>query len=444
MTEAAVLERAVVDPAVCGSGSDPPRPPAEPVSGAGLRLLRVVAGSLVALTCGRALVHGWIDTLWIATPGRLPYPMLGWVPVPPRGVLVGLVALCGMAGAAAALGIAQRALLGVAAGGMLWLGALDAAAYLNHEVLLVTLAALLAILPAGRRVPRWAVLAPRVLVGSVYLWAAVAKLDASWLAGRPLHLWLATHADLQLVGPLLVRPQVAPVLAWTGLAFDLLVVPALAWRRTRVAALVVVVLFHAATALLFPLGVFPWLMVGAALGAFAPRGLPLVPGVGREATGGGWGTHRRLAAAALVSLCALAPVRAVLPGSRPAVDGTGDHLAWRVMDHDRAGFVTWIVTDRATGATWEEPASDRLAPHQVRQLGATVSLLPGAARAVRAAWAREGRDVEVRAEAVLSVDGRRAVTVADPAVDLSRVGWSVGHPRWASVPTTGGAVLRGA
>ena len=396
----------------------------------------------MAVTCARALAHGWVDTLWAGTPGRLPYPLLGWVPVPSRGVLLGLVVACGAAGAAAALGVASRALLGVAAAGMTWLGALDAAAYLNHEVLLVALAGLLALLPAGRTVPRWAVLAPRALVGSVYLWAAVAKLDASWLAGNPLRGWLGTSGGLSLVGPVLVRPETATVLAWAGLAFDALILPALAWRRTRTAALVVAACFHAATALLFPLGIFPWLMVGAALGAFAPGWLRWVPTVRPAGPGGGWGAPGRLAAAALVGLCALAPVRAVLPGSRPAVDGTGDHLAWRVMDHDRAGFVTWLVTDRATGDTWEERPGAHLAPHQVRQLGATVSLLPGAARAVRAAYAREGLDVEVRAEALMAVDGGRAVLVADPTVDLSRVGWTFGHPSWAAPPRPVAASLR--
>jgi vitamin K-dependent gamma-carboxylase len=286
-------------------------------------------------------------------------------------------------------------------------------------------------------------MAPRVLVGSVYLWAAVAKLDGGWLAGRSMRVWLGAHADLPLVGSLLVRPVAAPALAWAGLVFDLLIVPALAWRRTRTAALGAVVCFHVATAALFPLGVFPWLMVGAALGAFAPRWLPWVPSLRRAAPVDAWRGPRRVAVAALLGLCALAPVRAVLPGSRPAVDGTGDHLAWRVMDHDRAGFVVWVVTDRATGDTWEERPSDHLAPHQVRQLGATVSLLPVAARAVREAWARAGRDVEVRAEAVVSVDGGRAVPVADPDVDLSRVGWTFGHPGWAPPSPAGGRPLTG-
>jgi hypothetical protein len=406
-------------------------PVADRASGAGLRALRVVAGLVAAATCGRALLHGWIDTLWVGTPSRLPYPLLGWVPVPSRVVLVGLVAACGVAGALVALGVAERVLLGLVAVGMTWLGALDAAAYLNHEVLLVALAALLALLPAGRMVPPWAVLAPRVLVGSVYLWAAAAKLDPGWLAGRPLLVWLGARADVPVVGPLLSRPGTAPTLAWASLAFDALVVPALAWRRSRPVALAVVVVFHAATAVLFPLGVFPWLMVGAAVGAFAPRWLPWVPTIRRPAGSLRFPLVVQAAAAGLVGLCALAPVRAVLPGSRPASDGTGDHLAWRVMDHDRAGFVTWLVRDRASGAEWEEPAADHLAPHQVRQLGATVSLLPGAARTVRSAWAREGRDVEVRAEVVLSVDGGRARQVVDPTVDLSRARWTPGHPSWA-------------
>ena len=423
-----------------------------PTDGTGLRFLRAVAGLVAAVTCARALVHGWIDTLWVTPPGRLPYPNLGWVPVPPRGVLVALVVVCGLAGAAVVLGVAERALLGTVAVGMSWLGALDAAAYLNHEVLLVALAALVALLPTGRAVPRWAVALPRVLVGSVYLWAAVAKLDPGWLEGRPLLVWLGARGDVPLVGSLLVRPPAAPLLAWASLVFEVLVVPALAWRRTRTGALAAVVAFHGATALLFPLGVFPWLMAGVAVGAFAPRWLPWVPRLGAwsppsssppppEAPGR---VARRIVATAIVAVCVLAPVRAVLPGSDPAYDGTGDHLAWRVMDHARSGFVTWLVTDRATGASWEEPAGERLAPHQVRQLGATVSLLPEAARQVRRAWAREGLDVEVRAEVLLSVDGGRAVQVVDPTVDLSRVGWGPGHPRWARSGRATGPSVTGA
>jgi len=401
-----------------------------PADGAGLRLLRVVVGMVAAATCARAVWHGWIDTLWVGTPTRLAYPLLGWVPVPTRPVLFTLVVGCGLAGLAVALGLAERWMLAVVAFGMLWLGALDAAAYLNHEVLLVALAGLLALLPNGRNVPPAAVLAARALVGSVYVWAAVAKLDAGWLAGQPLRVWLVSRSDLPVVGPLLTRSGVAAALAIAALAFDALVVPALAWRRTRPLALAAVMAFHAATAVLFPIGAFPWLMAGAALGAFAPSWLGWVPTV-RPPGRVGWSIGPRLAAAGIVGLCALAPLRSVLPGSEPAWDGTGDHLAWRVMDHDRAGLVTWAVTDRATGATWDERPSDHLAPHQQRQLASTTSLLPGAARAVRASWARDGRDVEVRAEVFVSMDGGRARPVVDPSVDLSRVGWTLGHPSWA-------------
>jgi vitamin K-dependent gamma-carboxylase len=421
------------------------------VGGSGLRLLRAVVGLAAAATCGRALWHGWIDALWTGTPGRLTYPLLGWVPVPAEPVLVGLVVACGLAGLLVALGVAERALLAGVATGMLWLGALEASAYLNHEVLLVVLAATLALLPAGRTVPWAAVLAPRLVLGSVYVWAAVAKLDAGWLAGAPLQGWLAPQRDLPVLGPLLTRPGTAQVLAVAALAFDALVVPALAWHRTRPYAIAAVLAFHGATAVLFPVGVFPWLMAGAAIGAFAPARLGWLPVLrlrrrGGEAPRGDrdaqpvprWPVGSRVGVAGLVGLCALAPVRAVLPGSEPAWDGTGDHLAWRVMDHNRAGFVTWEVRDRASGERWEERPTDHLSPAQARLLSSTPSLLPPAARAIRDSWAREGRDVEVRAEVILSVDGGRAVSIVDPDVDLSRTGWTFGHPSWAVLGSRAG------
>ncbi len=44
----------------------------------------------------------------------------------------------------------------------------------------------------------------------------------------------------------------------------------LLWRRTRLVAWVAVVAFHVATWLLFPIGVFPWLMIGVTTIFFEP------------------------------------------------------------------------------------------------------------------------------------------------------------------------------
>ena len=85
-------------------------------------------------------------------------------------------------------------------------------------------------------------------------------------------------ADQPLVDPWLELPAAAYLASWTGAAFDLSIVPLLLWRRTRAPAFVALVGFHAATAALFNIGVFPYIMTAGAtlfLSPYWPRRLGL-------------------------------------------------------------------------------------------------------------------------------------------------------------------------
>src|ERR1041384_4800053 len=55
-----------------------------------------------------------------------------------------------------------------------------------------------------------------------------------------------------------------------GLLLDLLVVPLLLWRRTRPFAFAAAILFNLINAVIFEIGIFPWLMLGALLIFFPP------------------------------------------------------------------------------------------------------------------------------------------------------------------------------
>src|SRR5262249_48701697 len=151
--------------------------------------------------------------------------------------------------------------------------------YLNHYYLATLLSALLIVLPANRLwsldarrttvaqspfIPSWCILLLRFQLAVVYVFAGLAKINADWLRdAEPMRLSLAARSDLPVVGGLFLLPWVATAASWAGAAFDLSIVPLLMWRRTRTFAYVLVVLFHMATALLFPIGIFPWLMIGA-------------------------------------------------------------------------------------------------------------------------------------------------------------------------------------
>ena len=77
----------------------------------------------------------------------------------------------------------------------------------------------------------------------------------------PLQLWLPAHAHVPLIGPLLEFPETAFVFSWLGAAYDLTIVFFLLASQTRLWAYLCVIAFHVMTAVLFQIGMFPYIMI---------------------------------------------------------------------------------------------------------------------------------------------------------------------------------------
>src|SRR5690606_34913548 len=106
--------------------------------------------------------------------------------------------------------------------------------------------------------------------GVVYFFGGIAKINADWLSGQPMAMWLAERTDFPLIGHYFREPWAGYLFSYGGLLFDLSIVPLLCWRRTRAFAFLGAFLFHLTNQQLFNIGVFPWMMMGATAIFFAP------------------------------------------------------------------------------------------------------------------------------------------------------------------------------
>src|SRR6185295_1987033 len=86
----------------------------------------------------------------------------------------------------------------------------------------------------------------------------------------PMRIWLRPLTKMPALGPIFAANWVVFSFVIGGLLLDLLVVPLLLWRRTRPFAFVAAVLFNLINSVLFDIGIFPWLMLGALLLYFPP------------------------------------------------------------------------------------------------------------------------------------------------------------------------------
>ncbi|MGH8905922.1 MAG: HTTM domain-containing protein, partial [Egibacteraceae bacterium] len=251
-----------------------------PVDIAGLVAFRVMFGLVLIWEVWRYFSHGWIAAYWIAPAEHLPYPGFGWLPRLPGAGMYGLWAVMGVLAALITVGGLYRFAAALFTLAFAYQFLLEQGRYLNHFYFMLLMAGLLAVVPAHRRwsvdawlrprlrgdsAPAWTLWLLRFQVGVLYVYAGLAKLSADWLAGQPMRMWLAARADFPVLGPWLADPTAALGAAWLSAALDLLAVPLLLARRTRVAALVVIVAFHALNARLFTIGVFPVLAMAGTL-----------------------------------------------------------------------------------------------------------------------------------------------------------------------------------
>lgn len=419
---------------------------------AALAAFRFGFGALGFVSSVRFLAYGWVDEFLVHPRYVFPYWGMEWIsPMSSRGMhalFVGLTAVS----ACVAVGLFYRAAIVLFFLGFSYVQLIDVANYLNHYYLVSLLALLMAFMPLNRAYaldarlfpairrdafPAWCTYLLRFQVGVVYIFAGLAKAGSDWLLhAQPLNIWLSSRTYLPLIGPWLGERWVAYAMSWAGFLFDLTIILFLVIPRTRLVAYAAVLMFHTATKVLFPIGMFPAIMTASALIFFSPSWpRKLLRAVGIAAVDPDLASlparpspHPwRLRAATTLAACycvfqVVWPLRTHLYGGDVLWHEQGMRFSWRVMVREKNGSVTYLVTSGLTGRTREVSPRKYLNDRQAREFSAQPDLILRLAhRIADDIEAREGARPVVRARALASLNGRPAELLIDPEVDLASV-----------------------
>ncbi|MCB9738657.1 MAG: HTTM domain-containing protein [Deltaproteobacteria bacterium] len=411
---------------------------AEPVDGASLATWRFGLGLILAVAHLRFVTEGWTERFYETPVHRFYYWLIGPVaPLPAPGMDL-LHLLLAAAGVALAVSWRPRWMAALLALGTAYADAIDLTRYLNHHWLVVLLCALCAALPADGRVPRGALWLLRAQVAVVYTFAAVAKMGPDWLLdGQPLNTWLLARTDWPLLGRFFAYREAAVAMSWAGMLFDLTIVWWLSARRTRLPAFAVLLLFHGMTALLFRIGIFPWLMTVNAtlffdpswprrLGGHVVRWLDRLP-VPTATRLPRWAIGL---AALYLAIQVLLPLRAFLYPGNVLWAEEGMRFSWRVMVREKHGDVSFRVR-LPDGRSVVEVPRRWLDGEQEREMASQPDLIWQLAQRVAADHRAAGHgEVAVFADAWVSLNGRPPRRMIDPETDLAQVSDTCASKPW--------------
>lgn len=418
------------------------------------------------------MLKGWVTELYVKPTFYFSYWGFEWVePLGETGMYAVFVVM-----ALAALGIAAGAMYRASAITFFltwtYVELLDATNYLNHYYFVSITAWLLMLLPAHRyfsvdarrkpaserrEVPRWMVGVLRLQLGIVYFFAGWAKVQGDWLLqAQPLKIWLASKTHLPLIGWMFKYAWTAYALSWMGCLYDLTVPFFLLVRRTRPYAYAAVVGFHLITWWLFPIGMFPFIMILGTLVFFPAqaheRAIARLRGWARawgrrnsqtqvtdvqatvmetEARVGVTGhpsTKMTLQAKGLMGILALHfTLQVLLPLRHLAYPGDlfwheqGFRFSWRVMLMEKAGYATFHVRDPLTGRQTEVRNLDYLTPNQERMMATQPDLILQFAHFLEKEYQQHGiADPEVYAEVYATLNGSGSRPFTNPTVDLTQ------------------------
>ena len=243
-----------------------------------LVFFRIIFGLVLFVEVTRFFDHNWIERYYMEPQFYFTYDGFSWLKPWPGEWMVLHFYVLGTCALMIALGLFYRLSTIIFFLGFTMVFLLDKTNYLNHFYLISLLSFILIFLPANgafsldakffpkvkrRMVPGWTIWWLRAQLGLVYFFGGVAKINPDWLRGEPMRMWLARRTDFPIIGGLFEYEWMVYFMSYSGLLLDLLIFPALLFKKTRLPAFLIITTFHLMNSQLFEIGIFPWFMLGA-------------------------------------------------------------------------------------------------------------------------------------------------------------------------------------
>jgi hypothetical protein len=427
-----------------------------------LAFFRLAFGFMMLFSLIRFVSYGWIEQFYIQPQFHFTYYGFEWIkPLGNYTYLLFLIA--GIAALFVAIGYQYKLAITIFFMSFTYIELMDKTTYLNHYYFITVLSFIMIFLPANayfsvdayrnpkkgfQKIPRWTVDILKLLLGIVYCYAGLAKLNSDWLfKAMPLKIWLPNNSNLPVIGTLLNENWVHFAFSWTGMIYDLSIPFLLLYKRTRTFAFVLVVVFHVLTKILFPIGVFPYVMIVCSLLFFESSFHKKILGYiaeffhldinlfenGKEKIQNFNAIYKTKL---VVTTCLLVfqivfPFRYLVYKDELFWTEEGFRFSWRVMLMEKAGYTQFTVTDAKTKETIMVNNRNFLTTFQEKQMAFQPDFILEYAHYLHDYYQELGyANPEVRVESYVAINGRLSKPYIDPKINLAKEYESFQHKNW--------------
>lgn len=425
-----------------------------------LAVFRILFGLMMFTSLIRFWYNGWIEELYLFPKFHFSYYGFEWVK-PIGSFTYILFLISGVSAILITLGYKYKIAIISFFLSFTYIELMDKSTYLNHYYFISVLSFLLIFLPANSyysldryfkkqqflKIPKWSIDSIKLLLGIVYFYAGLAKLNSDWLfRAMPLKIWLPSKYDLPIIGKTLMHQDwFHYAMSWGGMLYDLTIPFLLLYKRTRVFAFVLVVLFHLITRLLFPIGMFPFIMILSSLIFFESdfhekiiKFLQKIVRVKNKTNNIEYfilsPLKRKITFVVIGGFLCLQlcfPWRYLLYPEELFWTEEGYRFSWRVMLMEKAGYANFKILDAKTKKFFYVDNKDFLTPFQIKQMSFQPDFILEYAHYLGDHFKKDGhKNIEVYVDCYVALNGRLSERFISNKVNLYKQKESFKHKNW--------------
>ena len=396
----------------------------------------------------RFWLKGWIQTMYIDPSFHFTFYGFEWV-TPLGNYTYLLFFICGLSAFFVAIGYRYYMSIIIFFLSFTYIELMDKTTYLNHYYFVSILSFLMIFLPSNssysvdsylqkksfKYTPKWCVDSIKLLLFIVYFYSGLAKINKDWLfEAQPLKIWLTTGSyDFPLIGSNLMQQEwFHYFMSWGGMFYDLLIPFLLISTRTRVFGFLLVIFFHLFTVLLFPIGMFPYIMIMSSLIFFSSKThkkildfilKPFIDKIKSIREMKIINIQKERISLIVVSVFFiiqfLFPFRYSLYPGELFWNEQGYRFSWRVMLMEKKGYTTFKVVNKENDNSFYIMNNSFLTEFQERQMSFQTDFIIEYAHFLGTYYKNLGlNDIEIYADSYVALNGRISKRFIDPKIDL--------------------------